>query len=59
VAGSRVNEYSRTDPWRLTRTPIQVSDTTKWFRRKATGGLRLEGRVRELVDRRRYAGTAT
>ena len=59
IGGSRPNPYGRTDAWRLTRTPIQTADTDKWFRRKATGGLRLEGRLRELVDRRRYAGATT
>ena len=27
-----------------------------WFRRKAEGGMRLEDELREVVNRRRYAG---
>lgn len=58
LAGGRVNPYGRTDLGRLARTPIQVGDAPAWFARKARGGLRLEGELRERVDRRRHAGAA-
>jgi peptidoglycan/xylan/chitin deacetylase (PgdA/CDA1 family) len=54
-AGSRVNRYGATDPYRLARSPIQASDGMRWFRRKVDGGLALEGQLREVLDRRRYA----
>jgi peptidoglycan/xylan/chitin deacetylase (PgdA/CDA1 family) len=56
VAGTRPNPYGTTDPYRLTRSPIQVADDLRWFRRKAAGGMALEGSLREALDRRRYAG---
>jgi peptidoglycan/xylan/chitin deacetylase (PgdA/CDA1 family) len=56
VAGTRPNPYGRTDPYRLTRSPIQVADGLRWFRHKAAGGMALEGALREALDRRRYAG---
>lgn len=56
LAGGRPNRYGDTDPWRLARTPIQVSDGRRWFERKIRGGLRVEGALRERANRRRYAG---
>jgi peptidoglycan/xylan/chitin deacetylase (PgdA/CDA1 family) len=58
LAGTRVNEYGATDPYRLARSPVQVSDGMDWFVRKVRGGLTLEGRVRSLVDRLRHRGSA-
>lgn len=55
VSGGRVNVPGACDLWRLSRTPVQVADRDGWFRRKAGGGLRLEGALRERLDRRRYA----
>jgi len=57
LAGTRPNPYRATDPYLLTRSPIQVSDGMVWFRRKAAGGLRLEDELREVLNRRRYAGS--
>ncbi len=54
VAGTRPNRYGRTDLHRLARSPVQVSDGVRWFERKLAGGLRLEGAIRELANRRRY-----
>lgn len=54
LAGNRVNPYGETDPHRLGRTPVQRSDGLRWFAHKLAGGMRLEGRLRELLDRRRY-----
>src|SRR5262249_11182422 len=54
VAGGHVNRWGATDPWRLGRTPVQVSDGTEWFERKLRGGLWFEGAVRERIDRYRY-----
>jgi peptidoglycan/xylan/chitin deacetylase (PgdA/CDA1 family) len=59
VAGTRVNPYGATDPYRLARTPIQVSDGMRWFRRKVAGGMRFEDDVRRIVNRRRYADATT
>jgi peptidoglycan/xylan/chitin deacetylase (PgdA/CDA1 family) len=58
VAGGRPNRFGATDVWRLSRTPIVVADAMTWFERKARGGLRLEGALREKLDRRRYAEAA-
>ena len=56
IAGTRANPFRGTDPFLLTRSPIQVGDGMTWFRRKAEGGMRLEDELREVVNRRRYAG---
>ena len=58
LGGNRVNRYGSADPFRLARSPIQVSDGMRWFERKVEGGMRLEGTLRELLDSRRYAGVA-
>ena len=58
VAGTRANPGDG-DRYRLHRTPIQVADGLRWFRRKASGGLRLEDAARQLVNRRRYAGASS
>lgn len=58
VAGSRSNPTGA-DLHRLRRTPIQVADGMRWFRRKAAGGMRLEDTARSLLNRGRYAGAAT
>jgi peptidoglycan/xylan/chitin deacetylase (PgdA/CDA1 family) len=55
IAGTRPNRYGCTDPYRLNRSPIQVADGMRWFRRKLAGGLRFEDDVRRLANRRRYA----
>ena len=34
LAGTRVNAYGVTDPHRLARSPIQLSDGMRWFERK-------------------------
>jgi peptidoglycan/xylan/chitin deacetylase (PgdA/CDA1 family) len=59
LAGTRPNPYGRTDPYRLARSPIQVADGMRWFRRKAAGGMALEDGLRRVLNRRRYAGQAT
>jgi peptidoglycan/xylan/chitin deacetylase (PgdA/CDA1 family) len=59
VAGTRVNPYGATDPYRLARSPIQVSDGMRWFRHKAAGGLALEDTLRRTLNRRRYATSTT
>jgi peptidoglycan/xylan/chitin deacetylase (PgdA/CDA1 family) len=56
LAGTRPNRYGRADRYRLTRSPIQVGDGLRWFRRKAAGGMALEGALRQVLDHRRYAG---
>jgi peptidoglycan/xylan/chitin deacetylase (PgdA/CDA1 family) len=59
LARTRPNPYGGTDLYRITRSPIQVGDGMRWFRRKAAGGLALEDDLRTLRNRRRYAGTVT
>jgi peptidoglycan/xylan/chitin deacetylase (PgdA/CDA1 family) len=64
LAGTHPNAYWTTDGQRLARTPIQVSDSgsyrgESWFERKVAGGLRAEDRLRQLLNRGRYAGAAT
>lgn len=54
-----VNRYGTTDPQRLARSPIQVSDGQRWFERKVAGGMAFEGTLRHLLNRRRYAGLTT
>ena len=56
VAGTRPNVPGETDPWRLHRSPIQVSDGWAGFVRKAAGGMRTEDDVRRLVNTIRYRG---
>lgn len=59
VAGSRANPPGASDLHRLTRTPVQVTDAMRWFRRKADGGLRYEDAARSVLNRGRYAGATT
>ena len=55
LAGGRVNVPATTDPFRIWRTPIQTADGMRWFSRKAVGGMRLEGLLRERISSTRYA----
>ena len=59
LAGTRSNPYGETDPWRLARSPVQVSDGMRWFARKLDGGMGTEDALRRAVNRRRYAGATT
>lgn len=59
LGGTRPNPYGSTDVHRIRRSPVQVSDGMRWFRRKAAGGMALEDGVRTLRNRRRYAGKVT
>jgi peptidoglycan/xylan/chitin deacetylase (PgdA/CDA1 family) len=59
LAGTRANRYGETDPYRLSRSPIQYADADRWFDRKVAGGLHLEDDVRRLANRFRYAGATT
>ncbi len=42
IARTRPNPYGATDLHRLHRSPVQVGDGLRWFRRKALGGMGLE-----------------
>ena len=53
-----VNRYGEADVLRLDRSPIQTSDGMAHFRRKVAGGMRLEGRLRDRLNRRRYVTSA-
>ena len=59
VAGTHLNRYGATDPYRLGRSPIQLSDGMRWFRRKVQGGMALEDDVRRVANRLRYAGATS
>lgn len=59
LAGTRPNPFGTTDPYALARSPIQVSDGTRWFERKAAGGLAAEDSLRQVLNRRRYAGATS
>jgi peptidoglycan/xylan/chitin deacetylase (PgdA/CDA1 family) len=59
IAGGHANAPGHTDVHCLARTPIQVSDGSGWFRRKARGGLALEESLRRFLNRRRYSGATT
>lgn len=59
LAGTHANPYGRTDPYRLARSPIQVSDGMEWFHKKVAGGLGAEDRIRRVVNRVRYARAST
>jgi peptidoglycan/xylan/chitin deacetylase (PgdA/CDA1 family) len=54
LGGNRPNAYARTDPHRLARTAIQVSDAMTWFERKADGGMAFEDTFRRALNRVRY-----
>lgn len=56
LAGTTVNPYASTCAHRLARSPIQVSDGMRFFRAKVVGGMALEDHLRQLANRRRYAG---
>jgi peptidoglycan/xylan/chitin deacetylase (PgdA/CDA1 family) len=59
VAGTRVNVAGLVDPYRLARSPVQTSDGMRWFRHKVSGGMAFEDTLRQVVNRRRYAGATT
>ena len=59
IGGCHANLVGKTDPFRLARSPIQVSDGMRWFRAKADGGLRFEDEVRQLVNLARYRGATS
>ncbi len=59
IGRTRPNPYGRTDVYRLYRSPLQVGDGMRWFRRKAAGGMALEDDLRSILNRRRYAGAVT
>ncbi len=54
LAGTKPNPYGRTDPYRLMRSPVQISDGMEWFARKASGGLRAEDAMRRALNKVRY-----
>jgi peptidoglycan/xylan/chitin deacetylase (PgdA/CDA1 family) len=59
LAGTRANSFGTTDPYRLARSPVQVSDGMHWFTHKVRGGLSLEDSIRKRVNRMRYRNAAT
>jgi peptidoglycan/xylan/chitin deacetylase (PgdA/CDA1 family) len=65
LAGTRPNPYRRgggsraVDPYRLARSPIQVSDGMQYFERKLAGGMAFEDTLRRAVNRVRYARART
>jgi peptidoglycan/xylan/chitin deacetylase (PgdA/CDA1 family) len=59
LAGTRPNTPGATDPFRLARSPIQVSDGMRWFERKVLGGMWMEDSLRRLSHSWRYARART
>jgi peptidoglycan/xylan/chitin deacetylase (PgdA/CDA1 family) len=59
LAGTRVNAWRGTDPYRLARSPIQVADGMQFFARKLAGGMTLEDSLRRALNRIRYAKART
>jgi peptidoglycan/xylan/chitin deacetylase (PgdA/CDA1 family) len=65
LAGTRVNPYrtgdsaAGADVYRLSRSPIQVSDGMQFFERKLAGGMALEDSFRRALNRVRYARAGT
>ena len=59
LAGTRVNGWHTTDPYRLARSPIQVSDGMRFFEHKLAGGMALEDAWRRAINRVRYAKANT
>ncbi len=57
LAGTRANPVG-CDVHRLFRSPIQTTDTDRWFRRKLAGGMRFEDDLRRLANRHRYKGAS-
>lgn len=58
IAGSCLNSFMQTNLHRLDRIPIQRSDDWVSFLAKLEGGMRLEGHLRGVLNRARYARTA-
>ena len=59
LANCAVNRFGATNPLRLDRFPIQRSDGMAYFARKCEGGMALEGRLRAILNRRRYDSAMT
>lgn len=59
LAGTRPNVSGDTDPHALARSPVQVADGMRWFRRKLAGGMWLEDDLRVVLNRRRYGDLLT
>ncbi len=55
LAGTHAN-VAGADRYRLARSPVQASDSDRWFHAKAIGGLGAEDRLRAALNRRRYRG---
>lgn len=55
IAGTRANPQG-SDLHLLQRTPLQTTDTDRWFEHKVAGGMAFEDDVRQLINRRRYVG---
>lgn len=58
LAAIATNRYLATDVHRLARSPVQASDGMRWFDAKAHGGMVVEGRLREALNRRRYTSVS-
>lgn len=55
IAGASINRFMKTDLQCLDRVPIQRSDDWESFVSKVWGGMRLEGHMRNTLNRVRYA----
>jgi len=58
LSGTRANTAGA-DPYLLARSPIQASDSARWFAAKVAGGLGLEDRLRARLNTVRYRNRTT
>lgn len=56
IAGNKVNRCGAVDLHRLGRTPVKAGDDLATFASKASGGMRLEGTLRDVLGLLRYRG---
>jgi hypothetical protein len=56
LAGTRPNRYGASDPYRLSRSPIQRADGMRYFDQKLAGGMGFEDTLRRGLNRIRYIG---
>lgn len=54
LAGGRTNPWKGSDLYRLSRAPVHRRDLPAVVASKSEGGMRLEGTMREMLDRVRY-----
>lgn len=56
IGRARANVPGSTDPWLMTRSPVQTIDSLADFERKVAGGLSFEDDVKEIMNKVRFRG---